>query len=35
MKCPKCQHESENDAIFCSVCGFKLKEKFDKTNVLL
>ncbi|MDE5782708.1 MAG: zinc ribbon domain-containing protein, partial [Prevotella sp.] len=31
----KCQNESENDAIFCSVCGFKLKEKFDKTNVLL
>lgn len=35
MKCPKCQHESENDAIFCSVCGFKLKDKFDKTNILL
>ncbi|MBW1768606.1 MAG: AAA family ATPase, partial [Deltaproteobacteria bacterium] len=35
MKCPKCQHENPDDAIFCNKCGNKLElacSKCGKTN---
>ena len=35
MKCPKCSHENEEGAKFCSHCGMNLNDQKDWPSILL
>ena len=35
MNCPKCLHLNEDDALFCSKCGYKFGQKQDWNSILV
>ena len=35
MKCPKCSHINEDDALYCSKCGIKFEKKQDWNSILI
>lgn len=35
MKCPKCSHLNEDDALYCSKCGYKFEQKQDWNSILI
>ena len=35
MKCPKCSHENDENALYCNKCGIKFDKKQDWNSILI